>query len=305
MKKIFITGCLFLMPLLLPAAGGVGCDYLRVAPPARTAAMSRAFAGVADDLSAIIYNPAGLINIKNLSLSFTHFTSFADTNYEYAAFALPLGGKIGTIGGSMLCDYTFDFDYYNEFGEKEGEVDNYDFVGTISYSYPLAGGIAAGVNFKVFYSKLYKYDKMGFALDMGAFFKLGKEPDTFAGLVIQNIGKQAAYIEIEDPLPINVKAGLGFSFDITEMGKLLVAADVNRLIKEGEELPTLDIGAEFVFFESLCIRGGYGFRHDTAGMSMGLGLNLKTVTFSYSYQPFDVLGAAHRISLDIELNDKK
>jgi hypothetical protein len=36
---------------------------------------------------------------------------------------------------------------------------------------------------------------------------------------------------------------------------------------------------------------------------MGVGILLDRVTFSYSYQPFDVLGATHRISLDIAIYD--
>jgi len=118
-------------------------------------------------------------------------------------------------------------------------------------------------------------------------------------VVIQNVGTQSAYIDVVDPLPMNVKAGIGVGFELFNKTKMLVAADVNRLLMEGQEIPTLDLGAEIELFNSICIRGGYGFRHDVANMSIGMGLNLEKVKFSYAYQPFDVLGVVHRISLDI------
>jgi len=283
------------------AAGGVGCDYLRVEPAARTAAMSNAFAGVADDLSALIYNPAGLVNLESFTISITHFSSFADTNYEYVAMAYPMGKTWGTLGGSVLVDYTFDFEEYNEFGSVVGNVDNYDIVASVSYAYPVIPGFSIGATIKTFYSRLYIYSKNGFALDAGIQAKLGEDPDTYAGFSIQNIGSQGAYIDVADPLPMNIKAGLGIRFFPVEFMSVLITADVNRLFLREDELPTLDMGTECVLYDSICLRAGYGFRHDVANVSLGLGVIMEKVCFSYAFQPFDTLGATHRISLDIVL----
>ena len=99
-------------PLSVFATGGVGADFLRLEPPARTAGMGNVFAGISDDVNSIIYNPSGLASLKNIVVSFTHFSSFADTNCEFLVSAFPLeNGKLGVIGAGVVVDYTFDFPY--------------------------------------------------------------------------------------------------------------------------------------------------------------------------------------------------
>lgn len=292
------TFIIILIPSFAFAAGRVDADFLRVEPSARTSGISSAFCGVADDLSAVIFNPAGLVQIKKLTLSFTHFSSFADTSYEHAVAAMPFAK--GTAAVSVQAGYTLDFDEIDEFGNNVGPIPNFDFVLTGSYAMMIMPQVSLGANIKGFYSKLYLYEKFGFAADAGVFVELAKSPDTRAGAVIQNIGTQSAYIDISDPLPTNIKAGLSTKFRINGIGDILVAVDVNRLFGK-DELPTLDFGIEASVYDVLVIRGGYGFRHDVANVSVGLGVLLEKIGFSYAYQPYDSLGAAHRLTLDMEL----
>ena len=101
-------------------------------------------------------------------------------------------------------------------------------------------------------------------------------------------------------MPVNVKAGIGTSFDVTKYGRVSVCIDVNRLwIKD--EMPTLDGGIEATIYKLLSVRAGYGLRHDAATFTLGIGILLEKVRFSYAFQPFGELGDTHRMSLDIEL----
>lgn len=289
---------LLLIPAFIYAAGRVDADFLRVEPSARTSGISGAFCGIADDLSAIIFNPAGLIQIKKTALTFTHFSSFADTNNEYIAAAMRLGP--GTGAAAVQCGYVFDFQEIDEFGDVVGDIPNLDLVLTASYAMQIMPQVSAGANIKGFYSKLHLYQKMGAAVDAGLFVKVAESPETRAGACIQNLGAQTAYISISDPLPSNIKAGLSTKFKFEGLGSALVSVDVNRLLGK-DEIPTLDFGLEAEAYQVIVIRAGYGFRHDVANLSLGLGVLLDKIKFSYAYQPFDCLGAAHRITLDIEL----
>ncbi|HRU38294.1 MAG TPA: PorV/PorQ family protein [Candidatus Goldiibacteriota bacterium] len=239
-----------------------------------------------------------MAQLKKTNVSLTHFSSFADTNTEYVSASFP--ALQGTAAMSVLCSFVSSFKEYGEFGDILGDVASFDTVLALSYAYFPEPSLAVGANLKGFYSKLYVYDKLGFAVDAGAFFILGKDPYTRAGIAVQNIGSQTAYIEVSDPLPANVKAGLSAKFDIAGVGNLLFAVDVNRLIVK-DELPTLELGAEAELYEIIAIRLGYGLRHDAAGLSMGLGVLLEKLRFSYAFQPFDCLGTAHRITVDLEL----
>ncbi len=303
MKKGYLAFfCIFAFTVKLYSAGGVGADFLRVDPSAKTSAMSGAYAGCASDINSIHYNPAGLINIKGTTVTLSHFANFSDTNYEHLGAAMKFGP--GMAAASLLVNYTFDFPEYNEWGQVVGNVDAYDAVLGISYAYPLTELITAGATAKVFYSTLAGYDKKGFAFDAGALIRLGSSPDTFGGVSIQNIGVQEAYIEVPDPLPMNIKVGLSTSFKAADFVGMLLCIDVNRLITK-DELPTLDMGAEAVFYDVFSVRAGYGLRHDTGNLAVGVGINMERVRFSYAFQPFDMLGDCHRISLELDIIETK
>ena len=305
-KGIFLFFCAVIFAFKLQAAGGVGADFLRIDPSAKTAAMSGAYAGCASDINSIYYNPAGLINIKYRTVTLSHFANFSDTNFENLGAAMPFGP--GVAGASLLVDYTFDFPEYNEWGQVIGNVDAYDTVLAVSYAYPITSLISAGVNLKGFYSALAGYNKSGFAFDAGLLVKLGSAPDTYGGAMIQNVGTQSAYIDVAGPLPMNFKVGLSTSFKPSDFACVLLCVDVNRLLTK-DEMPTLDMGAEVTISEVFSVRAGYGLRHDTGNLALGVGINMEKVRFSYAFQPFDMLGDCHRISLDLTMedvnNDKK
>src|SRR3989338_9629171 len=70
--------------------GTSGAQFLKIAPGARPSGMGEAFAGVADDLHAIYYNPAGLASLQRVEVTGMHNSHFQGINYEFAAMSLPL-----------------------------------------------------------------------------------------------------------------------------------------------------------------------------------------------------------------------
>ncbi len=297
-KTIFIAIIFFFIKTIIFSSGGVGCDFLRINPHAKSASMSNSYSAIGGDVNSIYFNPAGLMLVKAPVISITHFSSFGDTNYEYFCGVYPFG-SIGTMGFGILYNYTFSFVEYDEFGDEAGNIDNRDVTATISYSYAFVPFFLAGINLKYFNSLLYKYSKTGFAGDIGTLIIIGKNPDIFGAIVIQNLGFQTAYIDVVDEMPVNIKAGLGCKFDLFGNTMITITLDTNRLMTK-DELPTLDIGGDLCFQKFLSIRAGIGLRHDAERFSFGFGINLQDVRFSYAYQPFDFLGDTHRITLDIE-----
>jgi len=298
MKKFCAATVLLTLPFLMFGAGTVGPDFLRIDPPARYAAMSDASCAVADDSNCTIFNPAALACVSKTSLSFTHYASFVDTDYEYLSFAMPYYPNLGTFGASLLFDSTYNFDQIDSFGNVVGKVNNYDMLFTASYGNQIMPGICAGANVKYFMSELYKYTKKGIAADLGMLFKIASVPDVFAGINLQNIGYQTAYISVPDTLPLNLKAGLGIKNKFNDIISFTGAMDVNRLLVSNEP-PTLDIGAELALYDTVFLRGGFGFRYSDNNLSVGLGFEIeKKAMLSYAYQPFDMLGDTHRLSLD-------
>jgi len=279
-------------------AESVGGDFLLASPHARTAALNNSFAAVADDSNAVLFNPACLTEAGLIDISFTHFSSFADTNYEYISAVYPSGKW--AFGGSVLVDYTYDFTWIKE-GEDMGNVNNYDFLATGAFGYKVLPELSAGACVKFFNSRLLAYSKIGFAVDAGILIKVSENPGVFIGCVLQNMGLQTAYETSADILPVNLKLGAGIKFKPADFCSVLADVDVNRVISENE---TADIGAgvELGFYEIVYVSAGFGFKHTGDNISLGAGIRpVPQVKVTYAFQPFDSLGFAHRISLDLFL----
>src|SRR6202142_2086172 len=69
--------------------GTSGAEFLKIGPGARPAGMGEAFTGVADDIHAIYWNPAGLGTLKTAEITGMHMQYFQSIQYEFAAFAYP------------------------------------------------------------------------------------------------------------------------------------------------------------------------------------------------------------------------
>ena len=77
--------------------------------------MGGMFTGVADDISALYWNTAGLAQLENIEINLLHVGYIADTNYEFVGLGLPLQGG-GTLGFSAALDYVPSFNSTNKIG---------------------------------------------------------------------------------------------------------------------------------------------------------------------------------------------
>jgi hypothetical protein len=275
-----------------------GSDFLLVEPDARTAALSGAFCAVADDSNAVLFNPAGLVLCRNDIFSFTYYSSFADTSYEYFSFAHAAGDF--AYGASLLYDSTANFNWINSAGVNNGAVENYDVVVSGAAAYSIFPWLSAGLNVKYFQSILYTYSKQGMAVDAGVLLKLRDDPGVFLGCSLQNLGSQSAYDLITDALPANLRIGVAVKYAATEYCKMTYAAEIDRLIFM-DDLPDICAGIEAEFYGMYFLRAGIGLKNEGNSASIGVGvLLLNRLNVSYTFQPLGDLGNAQRISTDID-----
>src|SRR5690348_11799385 len=64
-------------------AGSDGGLVLKMPVGARAAAMGGAFSGLADDITAIYWNPAGIASLKDADVDFEYAQSFGDVTYDF------------------------------------------------------------------------------------------------------------------------------------------------------------------------------------------------------------------------------
>ena len=107
MKRIAI---LLTILLVLPTAanaagfakvGTFGGQFLKIGVSARATGMGSAFTGVADDATAVFWNPGGLVNVLGNEVSLNHVAWAADTKLSSAVVAFNPRTIPGTFAFSM------------------------------------------------------------------------------------------------------------------------------------------------------------------------------------------------------------
>jgi len=76
--------------ILLPGLCWGQAQFLKVGVSARAMGMAEAFLGVADDASALYYNPGGLLQLERPDHILTHISYPAGIAFEYLGSAWPL-----------------------------------------------------------------------------------------------------------------------------------------------------------------------------------------------------------------------
>src|SRR5277367_2440442 len=84
------------------AQANTSAAFLKIGVGARPIGMGNAFTGVADDINALAWNPAGLSQLTSREMGAMDAEMFADTRYDFVGYAQPLisgeGENYGTLG---------------------------------------------------------------------------------------------------------------------------------------------------------------------------------------------------------------
>ncbi|MCX6844501.1 MAG: PorV/PorQ family protein [candidate division WOR-3 bacterium] len=276
-----VLGCLAALVLLGNSAfavGETGAQFLKMGVGARACAMGEAFAAVADDASAIYWNPAGLRKLERTEVLGMQNFWLLDMSYQYVAAVVP--SRLGTFGVAAAYSSSGKIPRYEGF-RKVGEYSAYDAAGTIGYANHVAR-LNYGASLKLIQQAIDTVSATGFAADLGLLYDLGM---LSAGVAVQNIGPSIKFIEKADPLPLNVKAGLA-----AKVGPVVLVVDANKARDNGFRL---NVGAEGVVLGLLALRAGYNTANS---FTAGGGVTWKMVSVDYAFVPYKEIDATHRIS---------
>ena len=277
-----------------------GADFLRAELPARPAALAGAFVAIHEDPSAFLWNPGALAWLAEPVLGATHFTSIVDTHYEQATLVQPLHifDTNGGMGVSMQFSRTEDFAEVDLAGNTVGQVENFDLVAMVGYGLKVRPNFSLGLNVKGFGSRLADYEARGFAVDVGAQFKVHRRWSL--GFAFNDLGVQEAFIEDSDPLPSILRLGVqGLLFEAPD-GRVLGLAEVKRPWTTQDRL-TASVGLEYWYQDTLSFRAGFRAGELLGSLTLGLGYQWSGLNLDYAYVPLGVLGVTHRFSMGVKL----
>jgi tetratricopeptide (TPR) repeat protein len=253
----------------------------------RAVGMGGSFVSLADDASAVFWNPAGLARLLFGQLDFSHVTLPEGSEYDFAGMAYPTV-KSGSLALGFLrvgTDGIFSRD------SRAVDLGSTSFSETqflLAYGYPLFKFLKVGGTFK-----LYSQSLAGFSTNaVGADFGVLVEPyqNLFLGLNAQDVVSSDLQLNTaKEPIPRNFKAGTSYLLPLSQnRWNIRVAVDAEK----SENAPVAwHVGGELSYIGHLFLRSGY----DREEITFGAGLAYHRVGLDYAFKPQpEGLAASHR-----------
>lgn len=307
-RKVLISVILLTMlgsppaPECLAESGGAGtrsAQFLRLGLGGRAVAMGGAFVGLADDASAVYWNPAGLAGVDRTELGFMHSAWLQEIAYEYFALVWPVKERVA-VGFGISYLHMDKLQGRDRHGEPTSDFSASGMAITLGFAREIAGGLLLGGSIKSIDERIDDRNAFGLAFDLGCLCRTPVE-NLFLGGVIQNWGKDMAFVEESFGLPRILKLGASYR---RSLGGNPVNLGVDVSFPADDET-CLHSGMEYVYESTIAARIGYNNGSDLgngAGLSLGLGLSTTrshTYRIDYAFVPQGVLGNSHTFSFSI------
>lgn len=307
MKKLWIPAVLLAAGLLAAPVwaaqtsydiGKIGGAELKIPLGARPIGMGEAFVGLADDVNAVTWNPAGLAQLEQHHAGFMHSFYLQDISLEYLAYGQKLMEGAGLGASLMLLNFGLMEKVEDAGGAPAvtGEFRPLVFSAAAGYGQWIMEGLAVGGTLKVLSQTIDTEAYSAFAADVGVLFRPGVE-GLQAGLAVQNLGTTLA----DASLPMNAKVGGAYLLPVHLAGDDVwrVLLDVN--LPFGDTAYTsVGIGTEYAYAGIGTVRLGYKLKNTgelegLAGLTAGAGVKLGALALDYALGTFGDLGTTHQI----------
>lgn len=279
-------------------AGGKAGAFLRIPVGARPAGMGNAFVAIANDASALSYNPGAMFQINSIAFG-GMYSRMSMGRKHYQASLILANPRAGALG-IMLTNYgVSNIDGRDESGNQTSEFNDNEIALSLGYGRELLPFLGIGGTVKYIQHSISDYKATGMGYDFGvlAAFKFGySKANSFnVGVCATNLAGKLNWdteSAIEESIPYTLRSGvsLNLSFNNTT---LVFSAEydktdqVNQVWREGGEL---------------WINRAFALRTGLNGKDLQFGgsLRLGWLQLDYSYCP-DILdeGATSRIGIQL------
>jgi tetratricopeptide (TPR) repeat protein len=270
------------------AEAGVGTSgggFLLIGGGARSLAMGEACVALADDSSAVFWNPAGLSRMSFPGLNYMYNQWFVDIKHQYYDFAFPT--ENGTFGGSYSLLDSGNIQGYDAGGSMEAVFNAQSTALTFSWGRQVNDRLSVGANLKSISESLENYSATSTAIDLGVLFDINA--NWKFGAAVQNVGSPLKFVTEEAPLPQTQRLGLAFKRSFFD-DDISLAADY---VSSAGSTAGINFGGEYLFRNLLALRAG-----STRGtLRAGVGLESGQFGLDYAYVSHNDLGAAHQVSI--------
>lgn len=281
--------------------GTHSAQFLKIGVSARAVGMGSAFTAVADDATAIYWNPAGIVAQTRTQVTLNTVTWPADIDIYFAAatFTSPyLPGTWGISARALTMDPQLERTIYMPEGTNRF-FDAGDMSFGLTWALWFTDKFSAGATLHFVHMGLADKSVQTWVVDFGFIYRIGIQGMKL-GLMIQSNGKNVDFDDRASQMPRLFK--LGLSMDAYRRGAhaLLVAGEFAHPADNKERL---NVGLEYGFNRFFFLRSGYNIGYDTQGLAWGVGFRFDTsqtsdIGVDYAWEDLGFLGQAHRFTLN-------
>lgn len=259
-------------------------NFLKLNGSARSAGFGDAFIALADDASAIFWNPSGLALLENFIFSSTYMNLFSDINYGNIALAK----SFNPLSVGLSLDYLNYGTLQETTASSPGGTGRYfypaTYVITGALAYKLQKSFSFGSSLKFINDNIDSNSISGYAADFGLLYNF---LDFYSfGINAKNI--VGAYSK--SPLSSNLGTGIALN-----KNPFKIACDINL---PNDNNVFVNFGLEYQQSTDLYYRLGLNSKNESGiSTSFGLGIEQNGVIFDYAYSSYGDFGSFHRISI--------
>ncbi|MFA5162124.1 MAG: hypothetical protein WC421_07745 [Elusimicrobiales bacterium] len=279
------------------ADGGQPGYFMAQGIGARPLGMGGAYVGLAEDVSSIYWNPAGLSQLNRYEVQMMRSILYENTNFDSAGFAgkVPLFSDLFFGIGAMQIASS-DFTRRDSNNNPIGTFSNTNRAAIVSLAKPIAWGLVMGLSGRFMSESVDDWSKSAYDYDLGFMFRpMDFSNSKFlvsAGAVFRNMYGAAMEREnLTDTAPHIISVGSAVGYKLANSGRFVVTADMDKSAAQADRFRA---GTEFTFYDLASLRAGI----DDGNMTFGGGISIgKSLQLDYAAINKEDLGSSSKFSL--------
>ena len=309
--------------------GTTSASFLEIGVGPKAISMGGAFVSVADDATAMYWNPGGLSRVAGNQAIFIHTQWLADISHSYAGAVFQMGrdntfgASVTTVGMDEMAVRTV------EKPEGTGEMFNASSMSiALTGARNLTDRVSFGMSAKYIQEQIWHMNAVGFAIDVGTLFRTNFHGLSL-GMSITNFGnkmqlqgrdtqvkhdiapdeygnnsKISGHLDTDSwSLPLNFRVGASMNPIETRWARWTISVDA---MHPNNNTESVNIGSEFAIGEMIFLRGGYRSMFQDfsqEGLTLGGGLKYQMAGLQfmadYAYADFGLLNTVQRFSFGL------